>query len=176
MTKEMGEGRREWRKEKEGRGREWRTERKRERRRRERERELGQCHYKEFSLFSRDCLSKIQTTQTMHCSTLLFRIYSSGFRQELKDKYSSQAKEKVDADYKRTQQDFYRMELDRIDQVSPKIRPQLISTYMAYLQNTPGSRRAIHDCVRNLKVEEKANWNCMLPDPRRRLDMVYLGF
>nr|KAG5710896.1 hypothetical protein BaRGS_027047 [Batillaria attramentaria] len=60
-------------------------------------------------------------------------------RKELKDKYSSQAKQKIDADYKRTQQDFYRMDLDRMDKVAPTSRRHLTSTYMAYLQNTPGA-------------------------------------
>ncbi|XP_070209070.1 neurofilament heavy polypeptide-like isoform X2 [Littorina saxatilis] len=76
-------------------------------------------------------------------------------RKELKTKYSSQARTKVDADYKRTQQDFYRMELDRMEKVAPTSRRHLTSTYMAYLQNTPGSRRAVSDCVRTL--EGKAN-------------------
>ena len=61
----------------------------------------------------------------------------------------------MDADYKRTQQDFYRMDLDRLDQVAPTSRRHLTATYMAYLQNTPGSRRAVSECVRSL--EGKAN-------------------
>lgn len=76
-------------------------------------------------------------------------------RKELKTKYSSQSKQKVDQDYKRTQQDFYRMDLDRLDHVAPNNRRHLTSTYMAYLQNTPGSRRAVTECVQRL--EEKAN-------------------
>ncbi|KAK7502929.1 hypothetical protein BaRGS_00005878, partial [Batillaria attramentaria] len=80
---------------------------------------------------------------------------TTGRRKELKDKYSSQAKQKIDADYKRTQQDFYRMDLDRMDKVAPTSRRHLTSTYMAYLQNTPGSRRAVSECVQRL--EGKAN-------------------
>lgn len=76
-------------------------------------------------------------------------------RKELKTKYSSQSKQKVDQDYKRTQQDFYRMDLDRLDHVAPNNRRHLTSTYMAYLQNTPGSRRAVTECVQRL--EGKAN-------------------
>ncbi|XP_076456416.1 uncharacterized protein LOC143290787 [Babylonia areolata] len=76
-------------------------------------------------------------------------------RKELKTKYSSQARSKVDADYQRTRQDFYRMDLDRLDQVAPTNRPHLTSAYKAYLQNTPGSRRAVQDCIKTL--EGKAN-------------------
>ncbi|KAL8599461.1 hypothetical protein ACOMHN_066765 [Nucella lapillus] len=68
-------------------------------------------------------------------------------RKELKTKYSSQSRSKVDADYQRTRADFYRMDLDRLDQVHPVNRPHLTSAYLAYLQNTPGSRRAVHECV-----------------------------
>lgn len=72
-------------------------------------------------------------------------------RQELKTKYSSSAKSKIDEDYKRTQQDFYRMELDKLDEVHPVNRKHMKSAYFAYLQNTPGSKKAINECVRGLK-------------------------
>ncbi|XP_012942745.2 uncharacterized protein LOC106012931 [Aplysia californica] len=72
-------------------------------------------------------------------------------RQELKTKYSSSAKTKVDEDYRRTQQDFYRMELDKLDEVHPVNRKHMRSAYFAYLQNTPGSKKAITECVRSLK-------------------------
>ncbi|KAL8569940.1 hypothetical protein ACOMHN_056372 [Nucella lapillus] len=68
---------------------------------------------------------------------------------ELKTKYSAQAQGRRAADYKRTQQDFYRMDLDRMDQVPEGNRGHLTSTYMAYL-NTPGSRRALNECVRTM--------------------------
>ena len=72
------------------------------------------------------------------------------FRQELKKKYSSKASAKSRDDYARTKEDFYRLELDQIDAVHPASRPRIKSTYFAYLQNTPGSRRAVVDCVQAL--------------------------
>ncbi|RUS76164.1 hypothetical protein EGW08_016076, partial [Elysia chlorotica] len=72
-------------------------------------------------------------------------------RHELKTKYSSSAKTKVAEDYERTQQDFYRMELDKLDQVHPINRKHMTSAYFAYLQNTPGSKKAINECVRGLR-------------------------
>lgn len=72
-------------------------------------------------------------------------------RQELKVKYGSSAKTKVDEDYKRTKQDFYRMELDKLNEVHPINRTHMKSAYFAYLQNTPGSKKAIGECVAGVK-------------------------
>ncbi|XP_076437611.1 uncharacterized protein LOC143276841 [Babylonia areolata] len=71
-------------------------------------------------------------------------------RKELKTMHTAQARNRRDTDYKRTQQDFYRMDLDRLDQVPEGNRQHLTSTYMAYL-NTPGSRRAVTECVRTVQ-------------------------
>ena len=40
----------------------------------------------------------------------------------------------LDEDYKRTRDDFYRMELDRLDQVSKGNRGNLCNSYLAYLR------------------------------------------
>ncbi|XP_064596635.1 dentin sialophosphoprotein-like [Liolophura sinensis] len=74
-------------------------------------------------------------------------------REELKQKYSANAKQKIDADYERTTQDYYRMELDKMDEIHPVNRPHMRKAYFAYLQNTPGSKKAIYSCV---KKSEKA--------------------
>lgn len=76
------------------------------------------------------------------------------FRTELKDRFSSNAKKKVNKDYKRTKDDFYRMDLHKLDEIHPLNRPHMRRTYFAYLQNTPGSRKAIKDCVKTLENEE----------------------
>lgn len=65
------------------------------------------------------------------------------YREELKKTYSSQAEGKQEAEYKRTKQDFYRMELDRMEDYHPSSRPMMRKTYFAYLQNNPGSKRAV---------------------------------
>ncbi|XP_046564224.1 uncharacterized protein LOC124273057 isoform X2 [Haliotis rubra] len=78
-------------------------------------------------------------------------------RRELRDKYSQNATKKIDEDYNRTKQDFYRMDLDKLDEVHPMNRPHMRNAYFAYLQNTPGSRKAVVECVKGLKAEGKAN-------------------
>lgn len=72
------------------------------------------------------------------------------FRQEMDQRFSLNAPQKVDKDYKRTKDDFYRMELDKLDDVHPLNRPHMRKAYFAYLQNTPGSKKAITECVRSL--------------------------
>ncbi|XP_041360941.1 ABC transporter F family member 4-like isoform X2 [Gigantopelta aegis] len=77
-------------------------------------------------------------------------------RRELEEKYSANAQSKIDEDFKRTQEDFYRMELDRMDEYHPSNRPLMCQAYFAYLSNTPGSRKAINDIMREYKKSAKA--------------------
>ncbi|XP_060085735.1 myosin-10-like [Ylistrum balloti] len=79
------------------------------------------------------------------------------FRVELKDRFSSNAKKKVNKDYKRTKDDFYRMDLHKLDEIHPLNRQHMRKTYFAYLQNTPGSRKAVKDCVKTLDNEPETN-------------------
>lgn len=58
-------------------------------------------------------------------------------------RYKHDAPKKVNADYSRTKDDFYRMDLDRLDEVHPINRRHMRKAYFAYLQNTPGSKKAI---------------------------------
>ena len=69
-------------------------------------------------------------------------------REKIAEKYGVEVPERVDRDYVRTKQDFYRMELDRFDAYHPKNRHRMKMTYKAYLQNTPGSRKALNDGIR----------------------------
>lgn len=75
-------------------------------------------------------------------------------------RYKHDAPKKLDSDYKRTRNDFYRMDLDRLDEIHPTNRQHMRKAYFAYLQNTPGSKKAINECVKGLNGEEpqKANW------------------
>ncbi|KAJ8322318.1 hypothetical protein KUTeg_000789 [Tegillarca granosa] len=75
---------------------------------------------------------------------------SSKSQEEMRSKFSPHAQNKVDSDYNRTKQDFYRMELDKIDEIHPLNRPHMRKAYFAYLQNTPGSRKAIKECAKSL--------------------------
>ena len=72
----------------------------------------------------------------------------------MKAKTGADATDRLQDDYQRTKQDFYRMELDRLQDVHPVNRPRMRKAYFAYLQNTPGSKKAVHECV---KAAEKAS-------------------
>ena len=76
-------------------------------------------------------------------------------RKELKEKHSSQGKAKIDSDYQRTKVDFYRMELHRLDDVHPLNRDNMKAAYFAYLQNTPGSKKAVKECVKEIQQKDK---------------------
>ncbi|XP_078584331.1 uncharacterized protein LOC144866666 [Branchiostoma floridae x Branchiostoma japonicum] len=64
-------------------------------------------------------------------------------RQELKEKYGSGAEERRREDYRRTKQDFYRMELDKLKYIHPINRGHMKAACTTYLGTTPGSQRAI---------------------------------
>ena len=72
----------------------------------------------------------------------------------MKGRFGQEAKKRVDSDYERTKADFYRMDLDRLDEVHPINRPHMRKAYFAYLQNTPGSKKAIKECVKTLPKNE----------------------
>ncbi|KAK6186966.1 hypothetical protein SNE40_006221 [Patella caerulea] len=77
-------------------------------------------------------------------------------REELRQKYSANATKKVEEDYEKTKQDFYRMDLDKLNEVHPVNRQHMKSTYFAYLQNTPGSKKAVNECVKSVEKTSKA--------------------
>jgi len=71
-----------------------------------------------------------------------------GLREQLKEKLGAGNAEQKSEDYTRTKQDFFRMELDKMDEIHPINRDNMKATYFAYLQNTPGSKKAIHECLK----------------------------
>jgi hypothetical protein len=75
-------------------------------------------------------------------------------RQEVQEQCSIRGSKKIDEDYKRTKADFYRMELDKMDEYSAINRPHMKAAYFAYLQNTTGSKKALKDCVRSVEKGE----------------------
>ncbi|XP_063407746.1 myb-like protein V isoform X6 [Mytilus trossulus] len=77
------------------------------------------------------------------------------FREEMNQRFSLNAPQKIDKDYKRTKDDFYRMDLDKIEEIHPMNRPHMRKAYFAYLQNTPGSRKAVSECVKSLDESQK---------------------
>lgn len=77
----------------------------------------------------------------------------------MKKKYTGVSEEKINEDYNRTKADFYRMELDKLDEVHPLNQENFRKTYFAYLQNTPGSKKAVKECVKELDEKMKSAEN-----------------
>ena len=77
------------------------------------------------------------------------------YRQQLREKYSQNAGSRVDEEYTRTKQDYYRMDLDKLEEIHPLNRDHMRETYFAYLQNNPGSKKAIQECVKETEKEMK---------------------
>ncbi|XP_060574878.1 DNA ligase 1-like isoform X2 [Ruditapes philippinarum] len=76
-------------------------------------------------------------------------------RDEMIKSFSHYGEGRKKSDYDRTKQDFYRMELDRLDEYHHTTRPHMRAAYFAYLQNTPGSRKAIYDCMKDVSNPKK---------------------
>jgi len=70
-------------------------------------------------------------------------------RGQLREKMGVGNKDQQNEDYTRTKQDFFRMELDKMDEIHPINRNNMRATYFAYLQNTPGSKKAIYECMKS---------------------------
>ena len=49
------------------------------------------------------------------------------------------------------------MELDKLDEVHPANRDNMKAAYKAYLQNTPGSKKAIKECMKDLEKKDEKN-------------------
>lgn len=67
----------------------------------------------------------------------------------IRTRYTAQADTQRDKDYKRTRDDFYRMELDNLESYHQSNRENMLQIYHSYLENTPGSKKAIRElCAR----------------------------
>ncbi|XP_070534249.1 uncharacterized protein [Ptychodera flava] len=75
-------------------------------------------------------------------------------REELKQKYSGNATERVKKDYQRTRQDWTRMELDELKKINPVNREHMKITCNAYLGTSPGSKKAVTSLAKTLKDDE----------------------
>jgi hypothetical protein len=67
-----------------------------------------------------------------------------------------------------TKDDFYRMELDKLDDVHPLNRPHMRKAYFAYLQNTPGSKKAITECVCHMITHIFNCFDIIIENPFRK--------
>ncbi|KAK3087330.1 hypothetical protein FSP39_004739 [Pinctada imbricata] len=93
-------------------------------------------------------------------------------RKEINKKYSKRSPERMKKDYNKTKQDFYRMELDKLNEMRPTYnRPSMVNTYNAYLQNTPGSQQALNDCIKGMEarlLKDQANVSLLPKHPGRQ--------
>jgi len=76
-------------------------------------------------------------------------------RNEIQSSYSVNAPKKEDGDYRRTMGEFSRRGLDHMDEYTPQSRATMRRAYFAYLQNNPGSARAVRECVRKEDEAQK---------------------
>ncbi|XP_061166802.1 uncharacterized protein LOC133175709 [Saccostrea echinata] len=94
-------------------------------------------------------------------------------RKQLKKKWSKRSPERVKKDYTKTKNDFYRMELDKLNEMRPTYnRPSMVNTYTAYLQNTPGSKQALDECISGIEsklLRDEANVSLLPKHPRPSL-------
>ena len=59
------------------------------------------------------------------------------------------------------------MELDKMDEYHPSSKPKMKATYFAYLQNNPGAKKAVHECVK--ETEEKEEKEKKEKDERKKV-------
>lgn len=64
----------------------------------------------------------------------------------------SNAETRKEKDYKRTQNDFYRMQLDSAVGYHPSNREHMVRVYHSYLGTTPGSKKAIRDLCHQIPL------------------------
>ncbi|XP_069106370.1 uncharacterized protein [Argopecten irradians] len=76
------------------------------------------------------------------------------FREKMHRKYDIDTPRRIDEDYKKTKKDFYLMKLHKLSEVHPSNRSGMRKAYFAYLQNNPGSKKAVKDCVNQLVSDE----------------------
>lgn len=77
-------------------------------------------------------------------------------RKDLRETYTAEASAKIEEDYNQTIEDYRRMELDVcLDELKPPNRDIVRDAMIAYLQNTPGSRKALFQCLRDADKKQK---------------------
>ncbi|CAF1409527.1 unnamed protein product [Adineta ricciae] len=66
-------------------------------------------------------------------------------RNLVRTRYTSQADSQREKDYQRTHNDLYRMQLDNVDAYHKSNRDNMLRVYHSYLENTPGSKKALRE-------------------------------
>lgn len=70
----------------------------------------------------------------------------------VRDRSSARSNGQMQKEYQRTCDDFYRMQLDSVASFKETKRENLLRTYRSYLQNTPGSRKALRDLCEQIPL------------------------
>ncbi len=70
----------------------------------------------------------------------------------IRDRYTAKADNQIEKDYKRTHDDFYRMQLDNLDGYHESNRDNMVRIYHSYLENTPGSKKALRELCDRVAV------------------------
>jgi hypothetical protein len=73
-------------------------------------------------------------------------------RSLIRDRYTAKADNQIEKDYKRTHDDFYRMQLDNLDGYHESNRDNMVRIYHSYLENTPGSKKALRELCDRVAV------------------------
>jgi hypothetical protein len=76
------------------------------------------------------------------------------FRAFVRDRYTAEAENQVQKDYQRTRNDLYRMQLDQVHRYHEINRNNMLRAYHAYLENTPGSKKALQELCDQLSPTE----------------------
>jgi hypothetical protein len=79
--------------------------------------------------------------------------------EELRKTYSANADRRIEEAYKLTKDEYHRRQLDRVSQYHPDTWPSMRAAYFAYLQNNPGSAKAVRECVRDSEKENRKKNN-----------------
>ncbi|CAF2651091.1 unnamed protein product [Rotaria sp. Silwood2] len=66
-------------------------------------------------------------------------------RSFIRSRYTTDAHNQMEKDYKRTHEDLYRMQLDDLDSYHETNRQNMLRVYHSYLENTPGSKKALRE-------------------------------
>lgn len=66
-------------------------------------------------------------------------------RSFIRGRYTTQAEGQMQKDYVRTRDDLYRMQLDDLEGYHQSNRDNMVRVYHSYLQNTPGSKKALRE-------------------------------
>lgn len=74
------------------------------------------------------------------------------FRSFIRSRYTAQAENQIEKDYKRTNDDIYRMQLDNLAGYHESNRNNMVQVYHSYLENTPGSKKAIRELCDRVAV------------------------